>query len=501
MQQFRADLHIHSRYSRATSTKLTPRALAAWGMVKGLTVLGTGDFTHAKWRQELADALTFDEASGLYRVTDPRGIMDVLPEYAAAHAEEGQQPPLFMLQGEISSIYKRDGQVRKVHNLVYMPNLEAAERLCRRLELIGNLASDGRPILGLDSRNLLEMVLETDPRAFLIPAHIWTPWFSLFGSKSGFDSIEACFGDLTPEIFALETGLSSDPDMNRLWSSLDRFKLVSNSDAHSGENLGREANLFAGEASYVGMYHALKDNTGPCRFLGTLEFFPEEGKYHLDGHRACNVMLEPQETRALNGLCPVCGKPLTVGVLHRVMALADRSAPVHPPEQQFLSLIPLPELIGEIIGTGAKSKKVAALHAKAVARFGSELALLQDAPLEEITRFFTPLGEAVARMRRGEVIRQGGYDGEYGVVTVFSEEEQREIRHGSLLPGGCPMTKPRAPRTRKNAAAHNSTDSAAALPAKGAASGGTQGTAIAPETVTRRRATPAEKKTPKTKRS
>lgn len=438
MQHFRADLHIHSRYSRATSTKLTPRHLAAWGRVKGLDVLGTGDFTHARWRGELAEALELDEASGLYRLRNPLDLAAELPEYADLPQVPGTTR--FMLQGEISSIYKRGGQVRKVHNLVYMPTIEAAERLCTKLEQIGNLASDGRPILGLDSRNLLEMVLETDPRAFLVPAHVWTPWFSIFGSKSGFNSMEECFGDLSSEIFALETGLSSDPDMNRLWSALDRYRLISNSDAHSGENLGREANLFSGPVSYDGIFQALKLQQGETRFLGTLEFFPEEGKYHLDGHRKCDVVLDPHETNALGGICPVCGKPLTVGVLNRVLELADRENPVHAPDQHFLSLIPLPEILGEILGAGSKTKKVTALHAKAVARFGSELAILQTVPVDELARFLPPLGEGIARMRRGEVIREGGYDGEYGTVRVFSEKERRELTRGSLLTGVSPAT-------------------------------------------------------------
>ncbi len=443
MQQFRADLHIHSRYSRATSTKLTPLNLAAWARVKGLDVLGSGDFTHSQWRKELRETLVLDEASGLYRLRPGLNIEGELPEYVTAKAAPGGDSngaggPLFMLQGEISSIYKRGGAVRKVHNLVFMPSFEAADKFCLKLAQVGNLESDGRPILGLDSRNLLEMVLEADPRAFLIPAHIWTPWFSLFGSKSGFNRLEDCYGDLSSEIFALETGLSSDPDMNRMWSALDRYKLVSNSDAHSGENLGREANLFAGRISYDGIFRALKDSDPETVYQGTLEFFPEEGKYHLDGHRACNVVLDPHETKALNGLCPVCGKPLTVGVLNRVLELADRETPQHAPDQGFLSLIPLPELLGEILGAGAKTKKVTAMHARAVARFGSELAILQTLPTDELARFLPPLGEAVARMRRGDVIREGGYDGEYGVIRVFSEQERREFTKGSLITGFTP---------------------------------------------------------------
>ncbi len=433
MRAFRADLHIHSRYSRATSRKLTPLNLIAWAAVKGLDVLGSGDFTHARWREELKETLVYDEPSGLYRLREGLDISRELPEYTLP---ESASQVRFMLQGEISSIYKRGGKVRKIHNLVFMPDFEAAEAFCERLSRVGNLESDGRPILGLDSRDLLEMVLEAAPNAFLIPAHIWTPWFSLFGSKSGFDSLEECYGDLASEVFALETGLSSDPEMNRLWSHLDAYRLISNSDAHSGENLGREANLFTGEMSYQGIVEAMKNRAENTRFLGTLEFFPEEGKYHLDGHRKCDISMEPEETRQLNGLCPVCGKPVTVGVLHRVVELADRKEAARPEGETSLHLIPLPELLGEILGVGAKSKKVGLLHAKAIARLGSELEILHSLPEDELERFLPPLAEGVARMRRGEVFRLGGFDGEYGVVRVFTEQEQREMVCGtSLAPG------------------------------------------------------------------
>ncbi len=255
MHQFRADLHIHSRYSRATSKKLTLPLLAAWGKIKGLDVLATGDLTHPAWRKEMYEFLEWDENTGLYRLKKDVDLSGVLPQFEK-HTQFTS--PLFMLQGEISSIYKKNGKVRKVHNLVYFPTLEAVEKFCQRLEQVGNLVSDGRPILGLDCKDLLAMVLETDPTAFLIPAHIWTPWFSIFGSKSGFDILEECFEDLAPEILALETGLSSDPEMNWTWSALDKYTLVSNSDAHSGENLAREANLFQGSISYSGILSALK---------------------------------------------------------------------------------------------------------------------------------------------------------------------------------------------------------------------------------------------------
>lgn len=433
---FLADLHIHSRFSRATSRQLNPHTLAAWATIKGLRVLGTGDFTHPGWRQELRGALTRDETSGLYRLKDDVDATLALPGISRT---ADAPAPLFLLQAEISSIYKRHGKVRKVHNLVYMPDMDSAERLSRRLESVGNLAADGRPILGLDSRNLLEMVLEADPRGVVIPAHAWTPWFAVFGSKSGFDGMDACFGDLTPHIFALETGLSSDPAMNRLWSRLDRYTLISNSDAHSGPNLGREANLFVGEPSYDGIFTALRREDGPCAYAGTVEFFPEEGKYHLDGHRACGVVLEPREAMALHNVCPVCGKPLTIGVLHRVLELADRREPPRIAEEPgFTSLTPLPELLGELLGTGAQSRKVAEQYARLVETFGPELDILRRVPEDALRRRWEGLGEGIARMRRGQVILQGGYDGEYGTVRVFTPEEAADLRGGksrTVLPG------------------------------------------------------------------
>ncbi|MFV0422037.1 UvrD-helicase domain-containing protein [Oleidesulfovibrio sp.] len=431
MKQFRADLHIHSRFSRATSKKLNARHLAAWAAVKGLDVLGTGDFTHPEWRAELAEQLVPDEKSGLLRLRDTGNLDAEIPVFAGKPLSSRVQ---FMLQAEISSIYKRGGKVRKVHNLVYMPTMEAAEALSRKLEEVGNLASDGRPILGLDSRDLLEMVLETHPKAFLVPAHIWTPWFSLFGSKSGFDSIEECYGDLSSEIFALETGLSSDPDMNWMWSALDRFRFISNSDAHSGDKLGREANLFSGEVSYDGIYRALRGEGLGHRFMGTVEFFPEEGKYHMDGHRKCGVIMDPRETAARDGICPVCGKPLTVGVLSRVMELADRDAPERPVGQPgFVSLVPLAEIVSEIVGTKPGTRKVLEFYARAVGRFGSELGILQDVPEEDLRTFSSQLAEGIGRMRRGEVARQPGCDGEYGVIRVFTQRERNEFQKGKML--------------------------------------------------------------------
>ncbi|MBG0776100.1 MAG: UvrD-helicase domain-containing protein [Desulfovibrionaceae bacterium] len=475
MNQFRADLHIHSRFSRATSKDLTTRQLTAWARAKGIDVLGTGDFTHPAWLAELKETLEEDPRSGLFTMASGMGVARELPWL------EGFRMPgrtHFMLQAEISCIYKKNGKVRKNHNVVIMPSFEAAERFNKRLAQVGNLESDGRPILGLDARNLLEMVLETDALAFLVPAHVWTPWFSLFGSKSGFDSIQECFGDLTPHIFALETGLSSDPEMNWMWSALDSFRMISNSDAHSGAKLARECNLFSGDVSYEGIFRSLRGEALGHKFLGTVEFFPEEGKYHLDGHRKCGVVLEPRETLAKGGICPVCGKPLTVGVLNRVTELADRDAPRQPAGQPgFVSLVPLPEIVGEVLGKGPATKAVTAFYAKLLMRFGPELTILQDTPLEDIAKLSAPLAEGIGRMRRGEVIRQPGYDGEYGVITVFTERERKEIRSGRILGGlggpGGPGGPDAAPRVRRKAASAGDADAADATadsaPARGAA--------------------------------
>lgn len=454
---FIADLHIHSRFSRATSKALNARHLAAWARCKGIGVLGTGDFTHPQWRAELAEQLELDEASGLYRLKGEPEQLDVM---AGGAMQEGDaQGPLFMLQTEISSIYKRHGKVRKVHNLIFMRTLEDAAKLSQRLEQIGNLHSDGRPILGLDSRDLLEIMLECAEDAVMIPAHVWTPWFALFGSKSGFDRLTDCYGDLSEHIFALETGLSSDPEMNRLVSQLDAYALVSNSDAHSGANLGREANLFDGRPSYTGMFAALRaaarrqpQDSLDCRFLGTMEFYPDEGKYHLDGHRACNVVLEPRESRALGNICPVCGKPLTVGVLHRVWELADREEPARLAlEPEARPLIPLAEVVGEIVGAGVTSRKVQERYGRLLRELGPELDILCRMPEAEVRAHWEPLGEAVARMRRGQVFRQGGYDGEYGVVRVFTPEEQADIRGAGR--GALPGLKLGRPRKASGAAA------------------------------------------------
>ena len=415
---FYADLHVHSRYSRATSRHCDLEHLALWARKKGLSVVATGDFTHPAWFAELKDHLVAAEP-GLYRLRPDleQAVAGRLP--AGCHGSVR-----FMLSVEISTIYKKDGATRKIHHLIYAPDFATAETVSRRLSGIGNLASDGRPILGLDSRDLLEITLESSPDAYLVPAHIWTPWFAALGSKSGFDSIDLCYADLAPHIFAVETGLSSDPPMNWRVSSLDRFRLVSNSDAHSPEKLGREACAFSGNPDYFAIRDALETGHG---YDGTVEFFPEEGKYHLDGHRACRVRLEPHETRAAGGTCPVCNKPLTVGVMHRVAALSDRTSGALPGTAGPVeNLVPLPEILSELYQVGCKSKRVSQQYEELLGKLGPELPLLTEVPLEDIRSATSSLFvEAVSRLRQRRVIREAGYDGAYGTIRLFHDEELR----------------------------------------------------------------------------
>ena len=413
---FHADLHIHSKFSRACSKDCDLEHLSWWALRKGLRVLGTGDFTHPAWAAELRETLVPAEP-GLFRIR-PELENKVRRDSPASCAGTVR----FMLSVEISTIYRRDERTRKVHHLLYAPGFEAADRITAALAKIGNLASDGRPILGLDSRDLLDITLSADPGCFLVPAHVWTPWFAVLGSKSGFDAVRDCYADLAGHIFAVETGLSSDPPMNWACSALDGYRLVSNSDAHSPPMLGREATVFGTELDYFSMAAALRTGNG---LAGTVEFFPEEGKYHLDGHRKCGVRVEPEQTRELGTLCPHCGKPLTVGVLHRVAELADRPAGFRPPGAAgFTSLVQLPEIVGEILATGPKSKKVAGEVGRLVAALGPELGILRDVPLDDLRRAGgSRLSEAIARLRRGEVIRDAGYDGEYGTIRLFQPDE------------------------------------------------------------------------------
>jgi DNA helicase II / ATP-dependent DNA helicase PcrA len=424
---FHADLHIHSKYSRATSRDLDLEHLAWWAARKGISVVGTGDCVHPIWLAELKDKLVPD-GGGLFRL---RG--EVEAEIFKTLPLSCRAPVRFMLSTEISTIYKKGEKTRKIHHLIYAPDFAAADRLAASLARIGNIASDGRPILGLDSRDLLEIALQSGPDSYLVPAHIWTPWFAAMGSMSGFDSIDECYRDLAKHIFAVETGLSSDPAMNWRLSSLDRFRLTSNSDAHSPGKLGREATRFSCEPDYFSIRRALETGDG---YVGTVEFFPEEGKYHLDGHRACGVRLEPTETIALGGLCPVCGNRVTVGVAHRIEALADRSEKeALPPATAgaVTSLTPLPEILSELLESGVASQGVSRAYDRVTAALGPELTILEQAPIEDVAKADPLLGEAITRLRKGEVIRQAGYDGEYGVIRLFEEAELRRMTKGGLL--------------------------------------------------------------------
>lgn len=383
------------------------------GQKKGIDMVGTGDFTHPAWREELKEKLEPAE-DGLYTLKDEYRIMDaVAPD---------NRKPRFVLTGEISSIYKKNEKVRKVHSLLLLPGLEEADRLARRLELIGNIHSDGRPILGLDCRDLLEIMLETVPEGVYVPAHIWTPHFSMFGAFSGFDTIEECFEDMTPYIHALETGLSSDPPMNWRISALDSYQLISNSDAHSPAKLGREANLFQIPLSYGGLAEAISTGNG---LEGTIEFFPEEGKYHFDGHRKCSLCISPSEAAAYGNICPVCGKKLTIGVLHRVEQLADREEDfVLSGAKPFESLVPLPEVIGACTGKSAASKKVLEQYESMLVKLGSEFEILRNIPVEDIKKAAgASVAEGIHRLREGKVERTPGFDGEYGTIKLLTLSE------------------------------------------------------------------------------
>ena len=406
-----ADLHIHSRFSMATSKEGMPENLDFWARKKGISLIGTGDFTHPVWREELKERLV-SEGNGLYRLRDA-----YVKEESRKFPGEGTR---FVVSGEISSIYKKNGKTRKVHNVILLPSLEAADAMAQRLEKIGNIHSDGRPILGLDSHDLLEMMLDVCPEGILIPAHIWTPHFSVLGAKSGFDSVEECFEELAPYIHALETGLSSDPAMNWRISKLDRYQLVSNSDAHSPSKLGREANLLDIDCSYEGLYRAIQTGEG---LEGTVEFFPEEGKYHFDGHRKCGVSLSPVEAERLGGICPVCGKKLTMGVDHRVEQLADRAEGfVKKDGKKYESLVPLPEVISACMGYSTASKKVQGCFEQMIQTLGTEFDTLRNVPSEDIKSCAGErIAEGIENVRTGNVKRIPGYDGEYGKIELFDE--------------------------------------------------------------------------------
>ncbi len=414
---------MHSRYSRATSRDMTLENLWKWSQLKGITVLGTGDFTHPQWLNEIKEKLD-NCGNGLFRLKKKYRLNDIP---ASCSSEM-----FFMLTAEISCIYSKNGRLRKIHSIVLAPDFNTAEKINSKLSKIGNLSADGRPILGLDAKELLRIVLEASEDAMLIPAHAWTPHFSVFGAASGFDSLEECFEELTPHVYAIETGLSSDPQMNWRLSCLDRITLTSHSDAHSPQKIGREANILDTDVSYTAITNAMKKRGG---FTGTIEFFPEEGKYHYDGHRICGVSLSPEETIKNNYLCPVCGKKVTIGVMHRVDKLADRKNGFKPENAPaFYSVIPLAEIISETLKVGVNSKAVRNEYFKLLEGLGNEFKILMDCKIEDIESAGSPqVAEAISRMRKGKVSIAPGFDGEYGKVKIFEEVERKKPKGQARL--------------------------------------------------------------------
>lgn len=436
MAKFIADLHIHSKYSRATSPKMNLEDLDCFADNKGILVMATGDFTHPAWIKEIKTKLEPAEP-GLYKLKK---------EFKKSTLKGTFADTRFILSVEIASIYSKGGKCRRIHNLVFAPNIETAEKINAQLSKIGNLKSDGRPILGLDSEKLARIVFETNPDAVIIPAHAWTPWFSIFGSMSGFDSIEECFGKYSKNIFAIETGLSSDPAMNWQISKLDNIALISNSDSHSLERIGREANIFDTELSYKGIMEAIKSGAPSQRlkvkgqrskFVATIEFFPEEGKYHYDGHSTCGVSLRPDETKKHNGLCPKCKKPLVIGVMNRVQKLATRKIKIetknnlsnHLNYVPFYNLVGLNKIIAEAFDCGENTKKVKAEYEKLIKQFGNEIKILMDLPINELENITdAKISEGIKLVREKNIIIKPGYDGEYGKIKIFNKQKQKRLK-------------------------------------------------------------------------
>jgi len=426
--RFIADLHIHSKFSRATSRDMTFDNIAYWAKIKGLSLVASSDFTHPEWffltKEKLEPA-----GNGFFRL---KSILPPANDHLRGFCFQ-RDDVHFVLSTEISFIYSKKGKVRKVHLLVLAPDFESVEKLNARLSGLGNLRSDGRPILGLDARHFVRIVAELCPRCVVIPSHIWTPWFSLFGANSGFDAIEECFEEMTPFIFAVETGLSSDPPMNWRLSALDRYALVSNSDAHSPSRLGREANVFEADFSFKGLVEALRTRN-PDKFLHTIEFFPEEGKYHYDGHRKCGIVLSPRESLLRKDLCPKCGKKLTIGVMHRVEELADREEGARPPSRvPHKNLIPLNEVIAQSVGKTPECQSVWDIYFRLVREFGDEHRVLTEVSPGEFARLqLERVGQGIARMRKGAVQIAPGHDGEYGQISLFEKELPEEESPGQL---------------------------------------------------------------------
>ncbi len=424
--KFIADIEVHSKYARAVSPQMTLENLALWGAKKGIKVLGTGDFTHPLWFEEIKSKLEPAEP-GLFRLKEQYCIK--------ADSPFDSRATRFLLSGEISCVYTKNGAGRRVHHLIYAPNLEAVQKINTQLGWIGNIKSDGRPIIGIDSKELLKILLNVSPECVLIPAHVFTPWFGLLGSKSGFNSLEECFDELTPQVFAIETGLSADPPMCWRLPFLDEKTIISSSDPHSLTRLGREAIIFDTELSYQAIMGAIRKRDQ--ELVGTIEFFPEEGRYHFDGHRDCKVLWSPEETKKHKGICTVCGRPVTVGVMARIDELADpeRKAGFKPDwAKPFYNFIPFDEVIADAVGQGKNTKRVWEVYETSLEHFGSEFAILIDASESELKAGLTPpVAEAVTRMRKGEVHITPGFDGEYGKIKIFEEDERKKIEQQKSL--------------------------------------------------------------------
>ncbi len=430
--RFVADLHIHSKHSRATSKDMDVDNLNKWAKIKGIKVLGSGDFTHPMWLKELREKLEPAEP-GLFKIRKrSRGIKngDWLPNN---HTDQSAGAR-FLLSSEVSCIYKKNNKVRKIHVILFAPDFKTVEKINARLSWIGNVKADGRPILGLDVKELAKIVFDINPDCMLVPGHIWTPWFSLFGSNSGFDSVRECFEEYAQYIYACETGLSSDPEMNWRWSALDNIALISNSDAHSPSRIGREANIFNTDLSYKGISEAIKSKKTE-KFVETIEFFPEEGKYHYDGHRKCQISMLPQESKKNKKICPKCKKPLTIGVLHRVDDLSDRKEKEKPEKTiPFRRIIPLEEIIADAKGMGVGTKTVREDYKNLIKKFGSEFKILLDVEPERVEKASSSeIAEGIRRVREGKVYIDPGYDGEFGQIKIFKEEERGNFTKQSTL--------------------------------------------------------------------
>ena len=455
-----ADLHIHSKYSRAVSPKMDIDHLCQWAKIKGIDLVGTGDFTHFKWLEEIKLKLK-EDGSGFLRLKNEKFSTSSNSNYSSSEPAGESRSIRFMLTSEISCIYKqgdlsRHGQamtdkVRKIHLIVFAPSIKTVEKINTELAKIGNIHSDGRPILGISAYNLAKLIFDIDDRCMVVPAHAWTPWFSIFGSKSGFDSIEECFGDLTPKIYAIETGLSSDPEMNWRLSALDKITLISNSDAHSMQNLGREANVFEIDSDKF-TYDEISDiikTKDKKRFPSTLEFYPEEGKYHFDGHAACKLCVDPFKPVILNEVkdldssqaqndnikrCPICRRPMTIGVASQVAKLADRKESKQLKNfPDSIHLVPLREIIANAYGVGVQSKKVNAEYDRLIKEFGSEFKILLDLDEEEFAKLPPRIAQGILNIKNHDLTIDPGYDGIFGKVHIFKDEDLGQKQQKTLF--------------------------------------------------------------------